>query len=102
MNNMTDQGDTIIYQSKNGALELKADTQLETIWLTQQQVAQLFDVQKAAISKHANNIFESEELKQNSTVSKMETVQTEGNRRKNNVRRASAPFANHLTKHPNI
>ncbi len=81
MNKMTEQNSNIIYQSKNGALELKADTQLETIWLTQQQVAQLFDVQKAAISKHTNNIFESGELEQNSTVSKMETVQAEGNRR---------------------
>ena len=75
---------TVIYQSKAGALELRADSQLETIWLTQQQTAQLFDVQKAAISKHLKNIFDSGELNYDSTVSKMETVQKEGTR---NVKR---------------
>lgn len=75
------QGDqVVIYQSKAGALELKADISRETIWLTQQQVATLFNVQKAAISKHVKNIFVSGELKLKSTVSKMETVQIEGKR----------------------
>ncbi|HEX2549534.1 MAG TPA: RhuM family protein [Gammaproteobacteria bacterium] len=71
---------TIIYQSKSGALELKADSEQETIWLTQQQTAQLFDVKKAAISKHVKNIFDSEELSARAIVSKMETVQKEGSR----------------------
>jgi len=71
---------TIIYQSKTGSLELKTDNEYETIWLTQQQVAELFDVQKAAISKHVKNIFTSEELEYKSTVSKMETVQNESGR----------------------
>ncbi|MCE3237979.1 MAG: hypothetical protein K0R24_960 [Gammaproteobacteria bacterium] len=39
----------IIYQSKSGALELKTDKEHETIWLTQAQMASLFDIQKAAI-----------------------------------------------------
>ena len=71
---------SVVYQSKSGSLELKADSKHETIWLTQQQVAELFAVQKAAISKHVKNIFESEELQQKATVSKMETVQKEGKR----------------------
>lgn len=66
--------DTIIYQSKNGALELKTDQEHETIWLTQEQMASLFDVQKAAISKHLKNIFDSDELVEKSTVSILETV----------------------------
>ncbi len=70
----------LIYQTKNGALEIRTDNEAETIWLTQQQVAELFDVKKAAISKHVKNIFDSEELAYKSTVSKMETVQKEGNR----------------------
>lgn len=70
----------IIYQTKNGALELISDRQAETIWLTQQQVAELFAVKKAAISKQVKNIFDSKELTYKSTVSKMETVQKEGNR----------------------
>lgn len=70
----------VIYEGKSGKMELTADAQNETIWLTQQQVAELFDVQKAAISKHVKNIFESGELDRLSTVSKMETVRKEGNR----------------------
>lgn len=73
-------GKTIIYQTKKGSLELKTDAITETIWLTQVQVAELFDVQKAAISKHVKNIFETGELAYKSTVSKMETVQKEGQR----------------------
>lgn len=53
---------TVIYQSKAGSLELKTDVNLDTIWLTQDQVATLFDVQKSAISKHTNNIFSTVEL----------------------------------------
>jgi len=70
----------IIYKTKEGpSLEVKLEK--ETLWLTLNQIALLFDVQKAAISKHIKNIFRSGELNPNSTVSKMETVQMEGNRR---------------------
>jgi prophage maintenance system killer protein len=72
--------EVIIYQAKSGALELKTDAIRETFWLTQQQVADVFNVQKAAISKHVKNIFESGELEQKSTVSILETVQIEGKR----------------------
>lgn len=65
---------TIIYQSKSGALELKTDKGHETIWLTQEQIASLFDVQKAAISKHLKNIFDAEELYEKSVVSILETT----------------------------
>jgi len=70
----------VIYQAKSGALELRADAEQDTFWLTQQQVAQIFNVQKAAISKHVKNIFASGELEEHSTISKMETVQKEGGR----------------------
>ena len=60
---------------------MKVRLEKETILLTQQQVGLLFDVKKAAISKHVKNIFDSGELNKNSTVSKMETVQTEGKRK---------------------
>jgi hypothetical protein len=65
---------TIIYQSKNGALTFKTDHTNETIWLTQDQMAELFDVQKAAISKHLKNIFSSKELDKKTTVSILETL----------------------------
>jgi prophage maintenance system killer protein/predicted XRE-type DNA-binding protein len=74
------QKNLVVYQAPNGAVEVCLDYQKETIFLTQQQVAELFGVQKAAISKHVKNIFISGELEEKATVSKMETVQTEGER----------------------
>jgi len=70
----------VIYQAKSGAIELRADIQRETIWANLNQIANLFGVQKAAISKHIKNIFETGELVEKATVSKMETVQKEGKR----------------------
>ena len=52
----------------------------ETIWCTQKAMAALFDVGVPAISKHLANVFETGELKEEATISKMETVQQEGNR----------------------
>ena len=52
----------------------------ETVWCTQKAMAQLFDVGVPAISKHLNNIFAEGELRQASTISKMEIVQVEGDR----------------------
>ena len=52
----------------------------ESIWLSQLKIAELFGVQKAAVSKHLKNIFATGELRREATVSKMETVQKEGGR----------------------
>lgn len=52
----------------------------ETIWATQKAISQLFDVGVPAISKHLKNIYETGELEEERTVSKMEIVQNEGNR----------------------
>ena len=68
-----------IYETPNGTIEVRLER--ETVWLSQEQMATVFDVQKAAISKHLKNIFTSGELERGSTVSKMETVQQEGTRR---------------------
>jgi len=70
----------IIYQSPSGAFEVRLDPRKKTVFLTQQQVAELFGVQKAAISKHVKNIFETGELDKKATVSILETVQKEGKR----------------------
>ncbi len=74
-------GEIVIYQTDKKEIELKIRLERETLWLTLNQVAYIFDVQKSAISKHIKNIFISGELDKGSTVSKMETVQIEGNRR---------------------
>jgi len=47
----------IIYQAKTGAIEFSVDAGKETIWANLNQIASLFGVQKAAISKHFKNIF---------------------------------------------
>ena len=70
-----------IYKPRGGDIEVEVKLERETIWLALNQIAYLFDVQKAAISKHIKNIFTSGELNKASTVSKMETVQMEGKRR---------------------
>lgn len=60
--------------------EVNAVIKDETIWLTQKSMSELFGVGIPAINKHLNNVFESRELDPNSTISKMEIVQQEGNR----------------------
>lgn len=77
---MKEEQNIVIYKTKDGP-ELQVKLEKETLWLTQAQIAILFDVQKAAVSKHIKNIFDSGELNEEATVSKMETVQIEGNRK---------------------
>ncbi len=70
----------VVYQAKNGALELKADVAKETIWANRMQMAEMFDVNPQAISKHIQNIYKVGELKKAATSSKMELVQNESGR----------------------
>lgn len=69
-----------LYQSKNGEIRFRGDPSKQTIWGNLNQIAELFNVQKAAISKHIKHIYESGELNNKATVSIMETVQKEGKR----------------------
>ncbi len=70
----------VLYTNKDGNVELHADVKKDTLWATLNQIASIFGVQKAAISKHLKNIYETAELSRNPTVSKMETVQIERGR----------------------
>ena len=70
----------LIFQIENKEQGIEVMYADETIWCTQKAMAVLFDVGVPAISKHLANIFETGELKEDATVSKMETVQQEGNR----------------------
>ncbi|MCT7542447.1 virulence RhuM family protein [Aliarcobacter cryaerophilus] len=56
----------------------------ETLWLTQKQIAELFEVNVPAISKHLKNIFETKELEEESVISKMETTASDGKKYKTN------------------
>ncbi len=66
------------YKSNDAQVMLDVLIENETIWLTQSQIGVLFGVQKAAISKHLKNIFESGELNQDSVVSILETTARDG------------------------
>jgi death-on-curing family protein len=68
----------VIYQAKNGAIELKLHLKNETLWLSQQQMASLFEVQRPAITKHLKNIFESGELDQRVVSSILEHTTKHG------------------------
>lgn len=68
----------IIYQDKDGLAKVDVKIESDTLWLTQLQIAELFGVQKAAISKHLSNIFKSGELDKNSVVSILETTASDG------------------------
>jgi prophage maintenance system killer protein/prophage antirepressor-like protein len=62
---------SIIYQAKNGAIELRGDTTHETVWASQAQIAEVFDVERSVITKHINNLLKSGEIDEKSNVQKM-------------------------------
>ena len=64
----------LFYKTDNGEVRVEILLYNENLWLTQAKMADLFDVQKAAISKHLKNIFSSGELEENSVVSILETT----------------------------
>lgn len=70
----------ILYNGDEGAETIEVLFKDETMWSTQKTMAELFDVNVPAITKHLKNIFSEGELNETSTISKMEIVQKEGNR----------------------
>lgn len=71
----------VVYKADDGGIELRHDPEKETIVASLNQIADIFGVGKAAVSKHLKNIFNSGELSKKATVSKMETVRLEGGRK---------------------
>ena len=72
----------IIYTADDGHIELDVSITHETIWLSQQQMADLFGTKRPAITKHLKNIFNSGELDANSVSSKMEHAASDGKKYK--------------------
>jgi hypothetical protein len=70
----------ISYQSDEISTHIAVRIEDETVWLTQQQMADLFQTSKQNVSLHINNIFKEEELQENSTIKEYLTVQKEGTR----------------------
>ena len=71
----------ILYTAAGGKVTADVFFAQDNFWLTQRTMAELFGVNTPAISKHLKNVYSSGELNEGATISKMETVQTEGERR---------------------
>jgi hypothetical protein len=74
-------GEVVLYKTEDGKAALDVRLVDETVWLTQAQIADLFKVNVPAVSKHIKNIYAARELVPKATVSKMEIVRVEGERR---------------------
>lgn len=74
------QGDIVIYQTKDGDTKIDVRFVDETVWLTQQQMADLFQSSRTNIVEHIRHIYEEGELDEASTCRKFRQVRTEGSR----------------------
>lgn len=70
----------LLYTAPTGEIRVDVLLQDESVWLTQKAIAELFGVVKSTVSEHLTNIYTTNELDETSTVRKIRTVQTEGNR----------------------
>lgn len=70
----------ILYQTADGETHIQVILQNETVWLTQKELADLFQRDKSVISRHIQNVFNEGELEAEATVAKIATVQKEGDR----------------------
>ena len=73
-------GEIIIYQSEDGHTELNVRLDGDTVWLSQAQIAHLFQTDRTSIVRHINNIYRNSELKKEATCAIFTQVQTEGTR----------------------
>ena len=71
----------VIYQTEDGQTQIDVRVENETVWLTQAQMAELFQTDRTSIVRHINNIYKVEELEREATCAKIAQVQTEGKRR---------------------
>ena len=77
---MSNTGEILLYQTADGVSKIEVTLVNETVWLTLDQMAELFQRNKSTISRHVKNIFECGELDESSTVAFFATVQNEGGR----------------------
>ena len=76
-----DRGQILLYQTPDGVSRIEVKLQGETVWLTLDQMAELFQRNKSTISRHIKNVFDEGELQPEATVAFFATVQSEGNRK---------------------
>ena len=77
---MSEESDTpiVIYESADRAVEVRLDSDQETVWLSLQQLAAVFGRDKSVISRHLRNIFKEGELNREATVAKNATTAADG------------------------
>ena len=75
-----DENKIVIYQTEDGQTQIDVRLENETVWLTQAQMAELFETDRTSIVRHINNIYRIDELERESTCAKIAQVQTEGKR----------------------
>src|SRR3989339_1062522 len=73
-------GELVLYQTEDGKTKIEVRLQGETVWLTLNQMAELFQVDKSGISRHLKNIYQTGELRTEATIANFATVQKEGSR----------------------
>lgn len=78
MNKKLIQSSIVVYQTKNGALELRKDVRAETVWATQAQIAEAFEVNVRTVNEHIKNIFKVDELKEKSVIRKFRITANDG------------------------
>ncbi len=76
-----DKGEIILFQTQGGETKIEVRLAEESVWLTADQMAELFQRNKSTISRHIKNIYETDELQQDRTVAFFATVQNEGTRK---------------------
>ena len=75
-----DENKIVIYQTEDGQTQIDVRLENDTVWLTQAQMAELFETDRTSIVRHINNIYRIDELERESTCAKIAQVQTEGKR----------------------
>jgi hypothetical protein len=78
---MSNQSQILLYRAEDGKTQIQVKLQDETVWLTQAQMAELFQKDVRTISEHIQNLFEEGELEKGATIRNFRIVQTEGRRR---------------------
>ncbi|OGH86187.1 MAG: death-on-curing protein [Candidatus Magasanikbacteria bacterium RIFOXYC12_FULL_33_11] len=71
MKNKKLKNDVVIYQAKDGAIELKGDFVQENIWASQVQISEIFDIDRSVVTRHIGKIFKDKEIIEKSNVQKM-------------------------------
>ena len=75
---MQNKGEIVFYQTEDGVTKLSVNLQNETVWLSLDQMAELFQRDKSTISRHIKNVFEERELQPDSVVANFATTANDG------------------------